>query len=762
MTTSNPIRDPILDARFKAFKREHLGDNRRDDEAFEHYVNYSVLASEMTTNEAVTPERVRMNVHTGGPGDRALDGAALFVQRKLATTTSDVDKVVNLVGEEHSSIDADFYFIQTTTAHSFDNAKVLKFLHGVKDFLSAEPEDREEFTGKARELWDVKSYLLREKGNVLKRRPTLHLYYAYTGDWRMRFTDEKWWQKDTNLEASVRKMLRDISQSHPSFRFDVIDANRLLQIHEDLHERRVMAKGVDFRHRVSVPGDGRATYIGIMNCQEYIKKIAVYPDDTLTLNENLFIDNVRLHLGDTPVNKGIATSLQDETKKNEFMLLNNGITIVARRARVLEGEDHCTIYNYQIVNGCQTTHVLHENYEHLTDKTFVPVKLVVTEDEDLIDAIVEATNTQNQVSPDQFWARDPMQRALEVYYKAQNENGRGYRELTYQRQTAAYGESRYEGSAVIDPTTQLMCYEAMFDQLPHVAANRKSTPSNEAYTSIFNPDKNPLQAFHVAGYALCEMESFIKEHYSSSSKIDEPLNYKYHLLLLFKITQQGEEWPPRSNRVERYCDKLRGILSDQDKREAAFRDAVSILEEGLAWYSDNQTPHTARSLTNKLIELANSRTDTAGESRQPSRANRYARSVTAPQTSSAPATNNATAGNVPQQTPAAHPPSHPAPDSQNQVPAPRPSQTGRRIQSDDNVLTGTITAFVKPPSKRSKWLVRVSTSDGKTKEYEIAKRDVGKFPQLNRNNAVGKMIRFIELKGSGSGPIPRAQIRGVP
>ena len=767
-TTSNPIRNPILAAHLNEFK-QYVGTGRGDATAFEHFVNYIILASDMGSNDSFDIDAVRSHVHNGGGDDRALDGVAIFVQKKLSTSRSDA---ANNVGGGPYSTDAHFYFIQTTTSPSIDHAKILKFLHGVMQFLS--PDSKEAFS-RISGIWDAKDYLFRgmSAGQPVVRRlragqPNLNLFFVYTGDWSMPFTGAEWWTNDNKIDAAERGLIEGIREIYPSTRFDVIDAKRLLKMHEDVTLRRVEAVSVDFPNRMSVPLEGVKdkgvdnAFIGLMKCREYIDKIGMRDPDSGELNQNLFIDNVRLGLGNTGVNKGIAESIQDTDKNNEFMLLNNGITIVAGDATVPStATEPCTISNYQIVNGCQTTTVLNENYEHLSDTTFVPVKLVVTKNEDLVDDIVRATNTQNYVSPEQFKARDEIHRKLQGYYESQSDKAKGYREIEYKykQDNIAYG-SRSVGSPIINMAAQMKCYESMFDEeRPHIAVGRKNLLTNEGreYDRIFD-QRNPAGPFHVAGYALCEMESFIDEHYSSSSQCDDMMNYKYHLLLLFKIMQQeGELPPPNSNSMEGYCDNLRDILSDQTKREKAFRDAIRVLEEGLKWHDREirtVNPRELARFTNKLIELAKSRT--ANVSRRESRAaNRRARSKTAPQANRDPATDDATGKNVPQQAPAANQLSQPSPD---------PQHLNAKLDSapaDDDTLTGTITGLVEgfSTSPATNWFVYVSIPDGDDKKYEIVARDANNH-KLGVDNLVGKVIRFREARGN-RGDIRRAQIIGV-
>ena len=65
-----------------------------------------------------------------------------------------------------------------------------------------------------------------------------------------------------------------------------------------------------------------------------------------------------------------------------FSVLNNGVTIVAES--ISSSGNKFTINNYQIVNGCQTSHVLFNNkYLDGMDNTNIPLKLIGTNDENV-------------------------------------------------------------------------------------------------------------------------------------------------------------------------------------------------------------------------------------------------------------------------------------------------------------------------------------------------------------------------------------------
>ena len=108
----------------------------------------------------------------------------------------------------------------------------------------------------------------------------------------------------------------------------------------------------------------------------------------------LFFDNVRDWQGFNDVNTQIKETLESSTR-NRFVLMNNGITVIA--ATVQPTGDKFYIEDYQIVNGCQTSHVLYASRNALDDNVTIPIRLISTQDENVTNAIVKANNWQTDV-----------------------------------------------------------------------------------------------------------------------------------------------------------------------------------------------------------------------------------------------------------------------------------------------------------------------------------------------------------------------------
>ncbi len=129
----------------------------------------------------------------------------------------------------------------------------------------------------------------------------------------------------------------------------------------------------------------------------------------------LFFDNVRDWQGFNDVNSQIKNTL-DSPDRNRFVLMNNGLTIIA--ATVQPTGDKFYIEDYQIVNGCQTSNVLFSERAILDDNVTLPIRLISTQDENVTNAIVKANNWQTEVKEEQLFALQEYPKTLEAYFNS--------------------------------------------------------------------------------------------------------------------------------------------------------------------------------------------------------------------------------------------------------------------------------------------------------------------------------------------------------
>ncbi len=190
-----------------------------------------------------------------------------------------------------------------------------------------------------------------------------------------------------------------------------------------------------------------------MPAPEYLKMIT---DDSGQIRRSLFDDNVRDFQGQNIVNRNIADTLRS-SHSERFAVLNNGVTIVARELRITG--DKLFMKDYQVVNGGQTSHVLFNESDELTEAIHVPVKVISTDDEDLTTAVIQATNNQTAIKSEELNARADFERKLERFFETHG----GSRSLFYERRSRQYtGDQTIEKTRVITRQQLVRAFASMF------------------------------------------------------------------------------------------------------------------------------------------------------------------------------------------------------------------------------------------------------------------------------------------------------------
>lgn len=139
----------------------------------------------------------------------------------------------------------------------------------------------------------------------------------------------------------------------------------------------------------------------------------------------MFYENVRDFQGENnAVNTEIASTLLNPNQIDQFLLLNNGVTIVTKSFINLRSTEY-EISDYYIVNGCQTSNVIYQNIEKIENPSSlnIPIKIVHTTDNNIITNLIRSTNRQTPVPDEAFVSLEKFHKRLQEYYKRYGETG---------------------------------------------------------------------------------------------------------------------------------------------------------------------------------------------------------------------------------------------------------------------------------------------------------------------------------------------------
>jgi len=125
----------------------------------------------------------------------------------------------------------------------------------------------------------------------------------------------------------------------------------------------------------------------------------------------LFSANLRDFLGARNTAGNVNNRIKDTVQKNpdKFFVLNNGITIITKKAVLSKDCKKLTLHGISIVNGAQTTGAIHAAGKTPASNIFVLTRVITVQDEKLISEIVAGNNTQNSIMAWDRRSNDPVQ-----------------------------------------------------------------------------------------------------------------------------------------------------------------------------------------------------------------------------------------------------------------------------------------------------------------------------------------------------------------
>lgn len=561
------MKDRILSAYLEDFANG-FGLGRLDEPtAFEHFASYYVVSK-------YNPEDFEpSNVAVGGPGDLGLDGIGILVNDHLVQDISDVDYFRKILHR----LDVQFIFIQAKSSTKFEASEIGSFISGVRQFFDSSHFSANE---NIEALYELKEFIFDHSVDMITS-PICRLYYVSTGTWT----------EDSHLLTRIEQGKSDLmaTKLFSSVEFTPVDADSLKQMYRELNQK--VTREIRFeRHTILPTISGiEEAYIGILPCLEYLNLIC---NDDGNLNRRLFYDNVRDFRGNNAVNQEIRATVRDVDRNDRFALLNNGVTIVARDKNNVGATFRLS--DYQIVNGCQTSHVLHLNREHLTENVFLPIKLIVTTDPEVINQIIQGTNRQTAVLEEAFESLTSFQKELEEFYKAVGRTRQV--QIYYERRSKQYEHMGVKREQIITVPKQVDCFIAMFLNEPHITHRYYGELLNSYRPRIFN-DTHEYMPYFLAGASLKAAERL----FSLEILPQRMKRFKFQLLMVIRIMNEPFDLPKlNSRKIDDYCQALLDIIDDPYLAESVFRRASAVV-----FACESQWPSTRRPLhkTARFTEL---------------------------------------------------------------------------------------------------------------------------------------------------------------
>ncbi|PKN64104.1 MAG: hypothetical protein CVU57_16145 [Deltaproteobacteria bacterium HGW-Deltaproteobacteria-15] len=544
----------VIASYLETFSVHHGIESLVESERFERFVNFAVVSS-------FFPDQFDIDDITTGTGDDSIDGVAVIIGDELVVSADDASSVFARL-RPRQQVPARYIFVQAKRSESFDAGEMLKLGSGVQRILT--DADGGPSDDVLKDFLKIHEVVVANLAKVENGRSDALLFYVTTGTWH----------EDNGLRPQLRYVetqLKSTGLLH-SITYEPVDREKLIRFW--LMSQAPVEATFPAKNYIAFPAIEGVTeaYLAIVPALEFVNRVLA--DDEGRIRASVFDQNVRAYLGDdNRVNVKIRASLQDKSAHDRFAVLNNGVTVVSPDVRVQS--DRISVKDYQIVNGCQTSHVLFRNREALTDKVFVPVRVVEAADPGLIARMVEATNSQSNVEESQFLSTRPFVRQVEAYFDAfDNEEDRD-RRLYFERRTRQFSGHNIARARLFDIQRLARCFASMFLEVPHLAARYPTQTFQERADQLFQSDHREV-SYYAAALALYRLELSLGNQYV-------PRKYqifKWHLLLIVRYQLAGRELPGlNSGRLEKYCARIIDAFSPGGKTSATpFLEATKVID----------------------------------------------------------------------------------------------------------------------------------------------------------------------------------------
>jgi len=560
--------DKVTEGFLSEFSAQFGIETLPEKDRFEHFAAWLTVRRHYSDSTFAPADLV-----TGSGGDTGIDAIAIIVNNNLITDVDTVEDLLALNGY----LDVTFVFVQAERSPHFDSAKIGKLGFGVKDFFGEGKLPRND---EIKNFAEIMEALYAKSGKFRPKNPACHLYYVTTGTWKaeqdlvVRAQAETGDLMKTALFSDVQFHAIGASEIHRLYRQAKNSINR-----EFLFDKKVVVPEVS---------GVTAAYLGFLPAADYLKLVC---DEDGSIIKPLFYENVRDFVGLNDVNHEILDTLKSGDS-DRFIIMNNGVTMIARGLHTTG--DKFSISDFHIVNGCQTSHVLHACKDILSPAIRVPFRLIHTQDENVIESIIRATNRQTEVKEDQFYAMKDFAKKLEAYFRTFPVSAR----LFYERRPHQYDSQDIEKLRIITHQNLVRATGAMFLGLPHITTKTFRQLIAKVGKDMFADSDKP-EPYYVSAWSLYRLEQLFKNK-TIAAKYKAA---RFQILLTARFLLDDKPLPKmNANDMTKRCNSMIEKLSDDAAVEALFLKAVKIVDEVAgAWDRDSiRTEPVSKALFQKF------------------------------------------------------------------------------------------------------------------------------------------------------------------
>ena len=543
------------------FRKCYLCEDKDVSRDFESLINYLVVSK--FHPEAFRDKGDLDRVVVDQKGQFGLDAIAIIVNGNLVLSKEDISIYV-----KSNRLDVDIIFIQTKASETCETGDLLKTIQATKNFLSnfhAITEKNDNICN-AQEIYN---HIIGEYDNYkycTTQSPRCHVYYV---------TAANDWDKSLvgNICDSSQKEIISAVTEIKNVDTKVLGRDYIIEAYGEVKNR--IAVKVNLKNCITLDKiDGvNEAYLGYLTGEDYLRIIC---DSNGDIRRHIFYENVRDYQGrENSVNKDIRSTITSETERGQFILLNNGVTIITKSVTSLGGNQY-ELSNFQIVNGCQTSYEIY-NCKDAAVNIFVPVKIIYTTDNDIISRIVKATNRQSPVPEEAFICLNKYHQELQCLFCEYSKEMP--LEMFYERRSGEEDDIKEKKGEyqVVTLHGIIRAVESVYLQNPYMVYG--TNPANiyrKQKDKLFQKDQK-LEIYYIASYLFVKLSSLHQN--GKLSKKDYTLRFYIIMIVRMLILKTFD--------VPKFCSKsmevenkkmLKKLNADVDKY---FIEAKEIVRKVL-------------------------------------------------------------------------------------------------------------------------------------------------------------------------------------
>ncbi|MFZ1105543.1 MAG: AIPR family protein [Hyphomicrobiaceae bacterium] len=547
----------------------------------------------------------------GGTQDTQLDAIAIFLNGTALRPNDDLAPLEQLASDD-APIDLSFIFVQATGAELEKGGltqKIAAFGSGVFSFLDPSANARRGVNAALQEWIELKDRIF----EVLDE-------HDIEGccECAMYFVSPRRIVMDDNIARAIDAAKNAIA-NHKALadKIHVVDFTEMgLDKIESL-----ISEAIQDRPSITIPASTfvklppikgvEACYVGYLTGLQLMDIIAQpFADGDRQIKSSIFSSNVRAFLGlGGRVNASIAGTLADRRQRGQLALRSNGVAVVAQGQRKLP-DGSLALTGAQIVNGCQTSHTLFHNRQHLTGddaaSVCVPVKIIVTDNKDIEDATILGLNRQTPIDETQLFSQKDLVDRLAARFKDALASKTS--SVLFEARTDEYKHSgKADADRIVTLYDLLYAGSSAFYRTPEQTARRRREQIVEDLRSgtILSKEQDVVSLF-LCGNMIVEARRAVAAKHKKRYAM---MNMLYYCMRLLAEKHQGITDPPRDmhgDDAKAYFDSLGTVLLDPKLSAKAAARATEIVAAACSVKKLKMTADNARSaaLATEVRKLA--------------------------------------------------------------------------------------------------------------------------------------------------------------